>query len=211
MHDNVYTVEEAAKKIGITVKDVQDAILSGILMAERSQNTGAYLISHEHLIQYMKLINDTTTLKGSERKRVLVIDDEVRFAELVKLQLEMDKRLEVKTATNGKDGLRYIEQFVPHLLLLDFMLPDINGDQVIQAVSRMRKAPKPKIIVYSAHAAEIVQKMPDLEQRLTSMGADEFISKQDGTKALMRRVYEMLGLERGTQIIKKSQSAPPSP
>ena len=59
------------------------------------------------------------------------------------------------------------------------------------------------MLVYSAHTRDAIRQNPNLEQKLQSMGANDFVSKSGGMRPLIVRVYELLGLDTQTRIIKR--------
>jgi CheY-like chemotaxis protein len=186
------TLGQAARYAGMSEEQLRCAIIGGDMLGEMSENTGMFMISVKALDAYMKAHNHARP--EDERKRVLIIDDEINFGNLVKLDLSRDKRIVVKFASWGHDGVRLAKEFRPHVLLLDFMLPDGTGEMVLQEISDLRAEGKTKVIVYSAHAEAVIRDEPALKQRLERLGADEFISKAVGLKALVRQVHEALGL-----------------
>ncbi len=81
---------------------------------------------------------------NTNKKRILVIDDEYRFATLLKLNLEKTGTYEVRTEKEGKKGLAAAQAFKPDLILLDLIMPDIDGGSVaaqIKAVEETRHTP----------------------------------------------------------------------
>jgi DNA-binding response OmpR family regulator len=83
------------------------------------------------------------------------------------------------------------------------MLPDITGDKIVWQIRTLQKDTKTKIIVYSAHTKEISKGILNLEERMKELGADEFISKTEGMRKIISRVYERLGMDIKTRVIKK--------
>lgn len=69
-----------------------------------------------------------------ERTRVLIVDDEDRFGRMVKVNLEMTGRYEVKIETRGKCCLATAKAFAPDLILLDIVMPDMPGNDVAAAL-----------------------------------------------------------------------------
>ena len=61
-----------------------------------------------------------------------------------------------------------------------------------------------KMVVYSAHTRDAIKMHPNLESRLLELGADEFLSKSAGMRALIAKVFELLGLESGHKAIKRA-------
>ncbi|OHB77318.1 MAG: hypothetical protein A2Z34_00265, partial [Planctomycetes bacterium RBG_16_59_8] len=163
MAKETYSVREAATEIGIGVQEIEEAIRVGMLTAEKLQNTGDYIIRHADLMNYMRRDRkDAFSLEGVDKKRILIVDDEFNYANIMKLQLERDKRLDVKIATGGNDALLLARPFRPDLILLDFMLPDITGEKVLEAIRKEQFAKYIKVLVYSAHTKEAIQQVPDL-------------------------------------------------
>jgi len=191
----VYTISDAAAEAGVSIDEIKDAINGGILPAELSQNVGDFIIKQADLIAYIRLVKGKEPSSETNLKRVLIIDDEFNFANLMKLELERGKQIEAKTATYGKDGLLLAKRFKPDIVLIDFMLPDITGDKVLEELRSMQQSKNVKVLVYSAHTEEAVRQVPNLEQRLSELGADEFISKSSGMKPLVAKIYKDLGLE----------------
>lgn len=204
MESKGHTLPEAARIAGVSEDELRCAIKDGLLIAERLQNTGEYHIQAQDLLAYIR-----QTRKGTDpgvakrRRRVLIIDDEINYANILKLELERDPRIEAKFATWGRDGIRVAEQFLPEVCLVDFMLPDIRGDEVLSEMRKLRDLRQTKMIVYSAHTREAIRENPNLEQRLQDLGADEFLSKSGGMRQLIIRVYSLLGIESPTKILRK--------
>ena len=190
----MYTLPEAAKVAGVSEDELRCAIKDGLLQAEMLQNTGEYHLPDKELDLYLRRSRNTSLTPGVRKRRVLIIDDEINFANIMKLELERDSRIEAKFATWGKDGVMMAESYKPDLCLIDFMLPDITGDDVLAAIQSHRDR-RMRMVVYSAHTREAIKQHPNLEARLMELGADEFLSKSAGMRALIAKVFELLGLE----------------
>jgi CheY-like chemotaxis protein len=201
MDKKVYTVSEAAQVFGRPEEEIRDAIRSGILPGELSHNVGDFLIQADDLANFLRMARSKSQLP--ERYRVLIIDDEVNFANIVKLELERDPRITVRYATWGRDGVRTAAEFQPDLCLIDFMLPDATGADVLQSIRELQTAKATKVVVYSAHTRDAIAQTPNLEERLRKLGADEFMSKSAGLRALIIKVYAMLGLATTTKVVRK--------
>src|SRR5258706_11805715 len=198
----MYPLPEAAKLAGVSEDELRCAIKDGLLQAQFLQNTGEYHLANSELDLYMRRSRNTPLMTGIRKRRVLIIDDEINFANIMKLELERDSRIEAKFATWGRDGVMMAESYKPDLCLIDFMLPDITGDDVLAAIQGHRDR-RMKMVVYSAHTREAIKQHPNLEARLLELGADEFLSKSAGMRALIAKVFELLGLDAGTKIIKR--------
>ena len=136
------------------------------------------------------------------RATVLVIDDEKDLLELVRYNLEKE-HLDVITATDGQSGLDIGLRHKPDLVLLDLMMPGMNGLEVCKQLrgdARTRRVP---IIMLTAKAAE-TDKIVGLE-----MGADDYIVKPFSVRELLARVRAVLrrsGPEKESEdVIKRGQ------
>ncbi|MBU0547557.1 MAG: response regulator [Candidatus Omnitrophica bacterium] len=69
-----------------------------------------------------------------DKKKVLVIDDEEQFCNLVKKNIEKTDEFEVNIATNGDDGIRLAREIKPDLILLDMVMPEMDGADVISLI-----------------------------------------------------------------------------
>ena len=79
-----------------------------------------------------------------EKKRILLVDDEVTFTELLKLNLDQTGAYEVRAENKGSAVVAAARAFKPHLILMDIVMPDLDGGQVaaqLQADPRLQETP----------------------------------------------------------------------
>jgi DNA-binding response OmpR family regulator len=116
--------------------------------------------------------------------KLLVIDDEANICDLLKIYFE-NEGYEVKTASDGIEGISYFKMYEPDLVLLDIMLPkNKDGWQVCREIREISSKP---IIMISAAKVEVVDKILGLE-----LGADDFVTKPFDTKELASRIKAVL-------------------
>ena len=115
-------------------------------------------------------------------KKVLVVEDDSNIAELLRLYLEKDA-FEVHIASDGGEGIRLAQELQPDLILLDIMLPVVDGWVVC---SEVRKTSKVPIIMLTAKG-ETFDKISGLE-----MGADDYVTKPFEVKELMARIHAVM-------------------
>ena len=116
--------------------------------------------------------------------KVLIIDDEPEVLEVVNLCFSLRwPDAEIISASDGQNGLRAIEEQKPDLILLDIMLPELDGFQLCQEVRRFSDVP---IVMLTARTGE-VDKVRGLE-----MGADDYITKPFSHLELLARVRAVL-------------------
>ena len=180
---------------GVSIDELRCSIQDGVLKAESLEETGEYRIRSQDLMEYVTRSGRSSVTSSLRKQKVLIIDDEINFANIMKLELERDPRIEAKFATWGKDGVMMAESYGPDLCLIDFMLPDITGADVLAELNKQRKLKNTKMVVYSAHTRDAIRQHPNLEERLAQLGADEFLSKSAGMRALIQKCFTMLGIE----------------
>jgi len=134
-------------------------------------------------------------------KKVLVVDDDVKTVELVKLYLNRDG-YKVLTAYDGTEALRLFREGTPDLVVLDLMLPGIDGLRVCRTIRAESDVP---IIMLTAKTTE--------QDRLTGLeqGADDYVSKPFSPRELAARVRVVLrrlpgeALQRGPAEVKSGK------
>jgi len=135
------------------------------------------------------------TLESSSRKyRILVVDDEKRMVGFIRLNLEHDG-FEVIEAFNGAQAIERLRDSLPDLILLDIMMPDLDGFEVLRMV---REASAVPVIMLTAKGEEN-DKVRGLE-----LGADDYITKPFSPRELVSRVRAVL--RRGTSLDDKESS-----
>ena len=118
----------------------------------------------------------------AEKQRILIVDDDENIAELISLYLTKEC-FETKIINDGESALREIPGFNPNLILLDLMLPGIDGYQVCREIRKDSSTP---IIMLSAKG-EVFDKVLGLE-----LGADDYMEKPFDSKELVARVKAVL-------------------
>ncbi|OGN94643.1 MAG: DNA-binding response regulator [Chloroflexi bacterium RBG_13_50_10] len=131
-------------------------------------------------------------------KKVLVVDDDTKTVELVRLYLDREG-YQVLTAYDGVEALRLAREGYPDLVVLDLMLPDIDGLEVCRTLRRESDVP---IIMLTARTTD--------QDKLTGLdlGADDYVSKPFSPKELAARVRAVLRRlpgERGPEEIKSGE------
>jgi two-component system, OmpR family, alkaline phosphatase synthesis response regulator PhoP len=123
-------------------------------------------------------------IKMSEKK-ILVVDDEEHIQELIKFNLEKNS-YKVITADNGKDAFEIAKEQQPDLVLLDLMIPGMDGLEVCKAIRREAAISSMPIIMITARGEEL-DKILGLE-----LGADDYITKPFSVRELLARVKAIL-------------------
>jgi len=121
-------------------------------------------------------------------KKVLIVDDEPDTLELIKLVLESGG-FETMLAANGMEALAQIERTKPGLVLLDIMMPDMDGWDVFRRIKE--KNPKIPIAILTAKAQNI-----DKLLGLHVLKADDYITKPFGKNELIGKVRKLVGMDK---------------
>ncbi len=119
-------------------------------------------------------------------KRVLVVDDEPNIVMSLRFLMEREG-FEVEVATTGKEALAALDRRPADLVLLDVMMPELDGFEVCQRIRNHPAWRNTKIVMLTA-------KGRDLERdKGLALGADDYVTKPFSTRELVARVKEMLG------------------
>ena len=119
------------------------------------------------------------------RDKILLVEDERDIQELLKFNLEREN-YEVETAGTGEDGLRLLKSSAPALILLDLMLPGMDGLDVCRRVKAQPETRDIPIIMLTAKDSEA-----DIVTGL-EMGADDYITKPFSPRVLVARIHSVL-------------------
>jgi len=114
-------------------------------------------------------------------KKILIVDDEIHILELLKLNLEI-YGYEVFTTDTGKGVMSLIEKIKPDIILLDLMLPEVNGIDICKRIRNNSSLNEIRILIISAKSEEI-DKIVCLE-----IGADDYITKPFSLREIIARI-----------------------
>lgn len=117
-----------------------------------------------------------------QRKMILVVDDEPRLIEAVSLNLELEG-FDVISASNGYEALRKLSEHMPDLVVLDGMMPEMDGFQTLKELRELSTVP----VIMLTVLGEETDKIRGLE-----LGADDYMTKPFSPKELVSRVKAML-------------------
>ena len=128
------------------------------------------------------------TENKNNKKRILLVEDEKDMAYAVTLQLEA-KGYEVITASDGREGLEKARVKKPDLIILDLMLPKIDGYKVCRMLKFDSKYKNIPIILFTARAQDSDKKIGK------EVGADAYITKPFEPNALLDQIRELLAVQ----------------
>jgi DNA-binding response OmpR family regulator len=126
---------------------------------------------------------NTDDVKSESRGRVLIVEDEADLAWVEQFNLETEG-FEVKVALEGRAAIEALESFAPHIVVLDLMLPQVDGWSVLARAQELPADRRPKVIVVSAVAGAGDQARAEL------LGVGSFLPKPFDIDELVRLVGE---------------------
>ncbi len=188
MAKSVYSTGEVATICKVSQQTVIRCFDSGRLKGFRVPGSRFRRITREGLVQFMKENGIPLDQLDSGKKRVLVVDDEPAIVEMLVELLERDGRFEVRTASTGFDAGVVASDFQPDVIVLDYMLPDVNGNIVCKTVRANPKLEHVKIIIVSG-----VVNREEIEALLTD-GAQEFIQKPFEIDQLIGKIADLVAV-----------------
>lgn len=180
-----YTTFEAAKICHVTHHSIKNWIKQGLIRASRTPG-GHYRILEKDLDAFREEYDMFPREPGSEMKRVMVVDDDPDAMRLVENILK-DEGYELVTVSNATEVGLKAAQLVPDLIILDYLMPDINGFEVSKAL-RSNDLTKNIPIM----AVTCLTKESDIE-RIFECGADEYLAKPYKVEQLQKKVRELIG------------------
>ena len=182
----VFTTGEAAEICQVSQQTIIRCFDAGRLTGFRVPGSRFRRIPREELIRFMKDNSIPLDRLESSKKRILVVDDDEQIVELFVDVLERDGRFDVRTASTGYDAGILSQQFRPDLMILDYMLPDVNGNVVCNTARDNPSLGNMKIIIVSG-----VVNQDEIDDLLQA-GADDFVKKPFNIERLMSRITELL-------------------
>ncbi|MCH2212313.1 MAG: response regulator [Fuerstiella sp.] len=185
----VFTTGEAAKICKVSQQTIIRCFDSGQLKGFRVPGSRFRRIPRDVLYKFMKENGIPTDALESGKRRALIVDDDAELVELISDALIADGRFELRSADNGFDAGMMVKEYHPDIIVLDVMLPDINGKEVCQRVRSDSNMDDVRIICISGMVEQ------DKIQDLKDSGADHFVQKPFEIDYLIERICKLLDIE----------------
>ena len=146
-------------------------------------------IPRANLIKFMKDNGIPLDNIESGKRKVLIVDDDVEIVDLIADVLIRDGRFEIRKASSGYEAGIQTQRFHPDLILLDYMLPDVNGNVVCHTIRSNPEFQDIKIIIVSG-----LVKADEIENLLKN-GAEDFIQKPFNIVELTDKIAKTLEMK----------------
>ena len=134
------------------------------------------------MLRFLTMLTIELKKENKMDTKLLIVDDDPNICDMLKLYFE-NEGYQVKTASDGVDGVNYFKIYEPDIVLLDIMMPKKDGWQVCREIREI--SPKPVIMITAK--GEVFDKVLGLE-----LGADDFIVKPFDMKELSARIKAVL-------------------
>ena len=185
----VFTTGEAAKICKVSQQTIIRCFDSGQLKGFRVPGSRFRRIPRDQLVQFMRENGIPTDELISGKRKLLIVDDDQDLVEVLVDVFERDGRFDVRSVNNGFDAGMMVKEFRPDLVVLDVMLPDINGKEVCQRIRSDPALDEVKVVCISGMVEQ------DKVQDLMNAGADDFMQKPFDAEALLEKVCRTLDIE----------------
>ena len=183
---DLFTTGEAAEICRVSQQTIIRCFDAGRLEGFRVPGSKFRRIPRQSLVKFMRDNSIPLDALESGKRKILVVDDDPEIVELIVDVLTRDGKFDVKTASSGYEAGIATQRFRPDLILLDYMLPDVNGNVVCQTIRRNPEFENIKIIIVSG-----VVKQDEIDQLLKS-GAEGFVKKPFNTTELIDKITAAL-------------------
>jgi len=184
-HKSVFTTGEAAEICGLSQQTIIRCFDNGQLGGFRVPGSKFRRVPREKLVQFMLDNSIPLDALQSEKVKVLVVDDDRDVVELFVDALAKDGRFETRTAQTGFDAGVEANRFRPDVIVLDYMLPDVNGNVVCSTIRGSEDLDHTRILIISG----VINK-PEVDGLLEA-GADDFIKKPFNIATVIERIAEL--------------------
>jgi len=182
----LYTTGEAADICSLSQQTIIRCFDSGRLRGFRIPGSRFRKMPHDSLLKFMKENSIPMQNLQSGRKRLLIVDDDAEIVEMMTDVLQRDGRFDIETASTGYDAGIITQKFRPNLILLDYMLPDINGNIVCKTIRDNPEFASTRIIIISG-----VINQTEIDDLLKS-GAEAFMKKPFSISELIEKIAVVL-------------------
>jgi len=184
----VFTTGEAASVCRVSQQTIIRCFDNGRLHGFRVPGSKFRRIPRDELLRFMRENGIPTDALEGSRRRLLIVDDDPQIVDLLQEMLRRDTRFELESASNGYDAGLLTERFRPHLIVLDYMLPDLNGDVVCERIRENPDLKDTKILFVSG----VIER--DRIDRLLRAGGNGFLKKPFTVGALLDEITRLLEL-----------------
>ena len=181
-----FSTGESASICGLSLQTIIRCFDAGRLKGFRVPGSRFRRIPRDSLLTFMRENNIPLDSLLEAKKKLLIVDDDEALSDMLKDYLMTAGNYEIRQANTGFDAGLVTQQFRPDLVLLDVMLPDINGREVCRAIKSNPDTAQTKIIIVSGMIED------DKIGELFQVGADDYVGKPFDLDALATKIADFL-------------------
>ncbi len=188
---DVLTTGDVARICGVTIRTVIKWFEQGRLDGFRLPGSRDRRFTLEATTRFLRdngMPLDLLERRQDSSRRLLVVDDDVAICQLISRFLSPIDELQVVSAHSGWEAGLKTASFKPHLLLLDYRLGDMTGDQVVDTIRGCEELEQPAIMIMSAHLTE------EDAHDVVARGADAYLAKPFDLDDLRDKVLHYVGM-----------------
>jgi excisionase family DNA binding protein len=185
-HKRVFTTGEVADICRLSQQTIIRCFDNGQLAGFRVPGSKFRRIPRDKLLKFMKENHIPLEALESDKIKLLVVDDDPDIVQMFVDALQRDGRFDVRTAKTGFDAGVEANRFRPDVIVLDYMLPDINGNVVCRTIRESPELQHTRILIISG----VINKSE--VDALLEVGADDFMKKPFHIGAMIERLVELV-------------------
>jgi hypothetical protein len=192
--NSILPLDQAARLSGIPAGELREAFEGGLLAAVKLDNTGVYHVEEAELERYLRASRKEELSDRAALRRILIIEDDLRYAESLQLHLERDGRLDARIASWGKDAVALLHGYKPHLALLGWREPDDRLELIVEVLGLRTIKAQTRLLAYGGNTTRTTlneERDPGLE----ALGIGSLLSKAQGQGELVLACYPALLLD----------------
>jgi excisionase family DNA binding protein len=187
MAKEIFKPEEVARMCYSSTPTILRRIREGKLEAFRAAGGRDYRVPKEAVLRFFREHKMPIPEELIEQKRILIVDDDDRFRGSLERHFHRSGAFKVQTASSGFSAGSAIQSFKPHLILLDILLGDIDGRELLKMLKKDDGLKKTRVIAISGYLKEGEAK------DLAEVGFDDYLAKPFKLSELSRKVEALLG------------------
>lgn len=191
MKQGPLTSKQVAQYCHVSNRAVLKWIEEGKLKAYRTPGNHSR-VSVEDLVAFLKQFSMPIPrdLDESQRnRRILIVDDDPKIVDLLKVTLSVSRKFDIKTANDGFSAGQKFAGFKPDLVILDINMPVLDGYEVCAQILGNPENKKVQIMIISGELTD------EARERLQKLGANAFMAKPFDLEKVKKKVNKLLGIE----------------
>jgi excisionase family DNA binding protein len=128
-------------------------------------------IAKEDLVEFIKKYNMPFPEELKEENRILIVDDDAEFREILRGYLQKVDNIKIDEASDGFEAGEKIISFKPHIVILDIRLPGVDGYEVLKRIKKNSETKNVKVVAVTAFSS------PEGRKKVMGLGADQYFGK----------------------------------